>query len=47
MAHRGRLNVLTHILGKPYAAIIAAFEGSMARSASPSDSRATTVSPVM
>jgi 2-oxoglutarate dehydrogenase E1 component len=38
MAHRGRLNVLTHILGKPYAAIIAAFEGSMARSASPSDS---------
>src|SRR3712207_8141416 len=32
------LNVLTHVLGKPYAAIIAAFEGSMARSASPSDS---------
>ena len=27
MAHRGRLNVLTHILGKPYAAIISAFEG--------------------
>ncbi|HEX3303368.1 MAG TPA: thiamine pyrophosphate-dependent enzyme, partial [Thermomicrobiales bacterium] len=27
MAHRGRLNVLTHILGKPYAAIIQAFEG--------------------
>ena len=27
MAHRGRLNVLTHILGKPYAAILAAFEG--------------------
>ena len=38
MAHRGRLNVLTHILGKPYAAIIAAFEGSMARSTAPSDS---------
>ena len=37
MAHRGRLNVLAHILGKPYAAIIAAFEGSMARSASPSE----------
>ena len=27
MAHRGRLNVLTHVLGKPYAAIIAEFEG--------------------
>ena len=27
MAHRGRLNVLTHVLGKPYEAIIAAFEG--------------------
>ncbi len=27
MAHRGRLNVLAHILGKPYGAIIAAFEG--------------------
>ena len=39
MAHRGRLNVLAHILGKPYAAIIAAFEGSMARAAaSPSES---------
>src|SRR5687767_8524865 len=38
MAHRGRLNVLTHVLGKPYAAIIAAFEGSVARSSSPSDS---------
>src|ERR687893_2275378 len=38
MAHRGRLNVLTHVLGKPYAAIIAAFEGSMARSTAPSES---------
>ncbi len=27
MAHRGRLNVMTHILSKPYGAIIAAFEG--------------------
>ncbi|MFN8591736.1 MAG: 2-oxoglutarate dehydrogenase E1 component [Thermomicrobiales bacterium] len=31
MAHRGRLNVLTHVLGKPYAAIITAFEGGMGR----------------
>ena len=39
MAHRGRLNVLAHILGKPYAAIIAAFEGSKARAgATPPDS---------
>lgn len=27
MAHRGRLNVLTHILSKPYGAMITAFEG--------------------
>ena len=27
MAHRGRLNVLTHILGVPYEDILAAFEG--------------------
>ena len=27
MAHRGRLNVLTHVLEKPYDAIIRAFEG--------------------
>lgn len=33
MAHRGRLNVLAHVLGKPHAAIIAAFEGGMARDA--------------
>nr|MBA3337879.1 2-oxoglutarate dehydrogenase E1 component [Chloroflexia bacterium] len=31
MAHRGRLNVLTHLLGKPYAAILAAFEGGARR----------------
>jgi 2-oxoglutarate dehydrogenase E1 component len=33
MAHRGRLNVLAHILSKPYGAIIAAFEGSKRTSA--------------
>ena len=27
MAHRGRLNVLTHVVGQPYSAIIAEFEG--------------------
>ncbi|HEX2093640.1 MAG TPA: 2-oxoglutarate dehydrogenase E1 component [Longimicrobiaceae bacterium] len=27
MAHRGRLNVLTHVLGKPYELMIAAFAG--------------------
>ncbi|HLU24516.1 MAG TPA: 2-oxoglutarate dehydrogenase E1 component [Longimicrobiales bacterium] len=27
MAHRGRLNVLTHVLGRPYTAILGEFEG--------------------
>jgi 2-oxoglutarate dehydrogenase E1 component len=27
MAHRGRLNVLAHVIGKPYARILAEFEG--------------------
>ncbi|MDR0787162.1 MAG: 2-oxoglutarate dehydrogenase E1 component [Gemmatimonadota bacterium] len=27
MAHRGRLNVLTHVLGKPYGLILGAFQG--------------------
>ena len=31
MAHRGRLNVLTHTVGKPYAAMLAEFEGSAHR----------------
>jgi 2-oxoglutarate dehydrogenase E1 component len=35
MAHRGRLNALTHILGKPYAAILAAFEGGAGQAATP------------
>jgi len=29
MAHRGRLNVLAHTLGKPYSAIISEFQGTM------------------
>jgi len=33
MSHRGRLNVLAHILGKPYAAVIAAFEGGKGKTA--------------
>ncbi|MBX3070602.1 MAG: 2-oxoglutarate dehydrogenase E1 component [Thermomicrobiales bacterium] len=33
MAHRGRLNVMTHVLGKPYAEVIAAFEGNRWRKA--------------
>ncbi|MEJ7761723.1 MAG: 2-oxoglutarate dehydrogenase E1 component [Thermomicrobiales bacterium] len=38
MAHRGRLNVLTHVLGKPYEAILAAFEGRRSRGeTAPSD----------
>ena len=37
MAHRGRLNVMTHILNKPYGAIIAAFEGGKRRTAADSE----------
>jgi 2-oxoglutarate dehydrogenase E1 component len=36
MAHRGRLNVMTHVLGKPAAAIIVAFEGNKFRPAAQS-----------
>jgi 2-oxoglutarate dehydrogenase E1 component len=35
MAHRGRLNVMTHVLGKHYASIVAAFEGNRWRSPDP------------
>ena len=31
MAHRGRLNVLAHVLRRPYASILAEFEGGPAR----------------
>src|SRR5439155_116740 len=31
MAHRGRLNVLTHVVGRPYVTIFAEFEGTKAR----------------
>ncbi|MBA2759470.1 MAG: 2-oxoglutarate dehydrogenase E1 component [Chloroflexia bacterium] len=37
MAHRGRLSVMTHILSKPYGAIIAAFEGGKRRTSSGSE----------
>ena len=38
MAHRGRLNVLTHILSKPYGAIISAFEGGKRKTSPGTDS---------
>ena len=41
MSHRGRLNVLTHVLGKPQAAILAAFEGGQRRAVPASDSDAS------
>ncbi|HEU0115073.1 MAG TPA: thiamine pyrophosphate-dependent enzyme, partial [Thermomicrobiales bacterium] len=33
MSHRGRLNVMAHVLGKPYAAILTAFEGNKGKAA--------------
>jgi 2-oxoglutarate dehydrogenase E1 component len=38
MAHRGRLNVMTHILSKPYGAIISAFEGGRGTKSADTDS---------
>jgi len=38
MAHRGRLNVLTHILNKPYGAIISQFEGGKRKASAGTDS---------
>ncbi|MBR9988794.1 MAG: 2-oxoglutarate dehydrogenase E1 component [Gemmatimonadetes bacterium] len=37
MAHRGRLNVLAHVLGMPYSALIAKFEGIHAQTAGTGD----------
>jgi 2-oxoglutarate dehydrogenase E1 component len=37
MAHRGRLNVLTHILSKPYGAFITAFEGGKLTAETPTE----------
>ena len=37
MAHRGRINVLTHVLDKPVAAIFEDFEGKHASSSTPND----------
>ena len=37
MAHRGRINVLTHILGKPYATIFGEFDGKHAAASAESE----------
>jgi 2-oxoglutarate dehydrogenase E1 component len=41
MAHRGRLNVLTHILGKPYSAVLSEFEHAHNTDHAPSGSTGT------
>ena len=37
MAHRGRLNILAHVLGKPYAAILAEFHSGTEHDSAPSE----------
>jgi len=46
MAHRGRLNILTHLLGKPYEAILTVFEGGTHNVGSPTDTLADTTGDV-
>jgi 2-oxoglutarate dehydrogenase E1 component len=44
MAHRGRLNVLTHVLGKPYAKMLAGFAGSRPGAEPPTELKAPDMS---
>src|ERR1043166_5930337 len=42
MAHRGRLNVLAHVIGRPYESILREFEGERTLEAVASDSEGGT-----